>query len=279
MSTLTLVDERFQLTFAESVLDLADHEAALIGMDRTQFLRALISLGMGQLPIARPAFAPARSRLALPKRVRTAGAAPSKHKTRQLILGLYADQSRWIRQSVWALGGMAYSHLLSYLILDWAGINPLTLPPATPAVPAPGNAPGPATTLIEERFQTTFADEVLDLLKLEGALIGMDHGQFARVLVHRRMGKLPLSRPPHAPVRQPLVLPRKRPGREGRRRGPQLSTTKVPLGFQKDQSVWLRETTWQLGGMAYAQLLSYLILDWCEINPLTRPREPITAAG
>jgi hypothetical protein len=114
--TTSTATERLSLSLQQRVLDLADREAALIGSERSSFLRLLIGRAMGQVQLERSKEAPRRYPFDKGKRP------PEMARLEMLVR---PDQKVWLENLSEVSGGVPVSALLSLLILDWAGINPI----------------------------------------------------------------------------------------------------------------------------------------------------------
>ena len=106
---------RLSLSVQQRVLELGDKEASLIGMERSSFMRLLIGRAMGIVPLDRSSEAPRRDRFSVPKK------GPEMSR---LELMVRPDYKLWIENLAIA-SGVPVSSLLTLLILDWAGINPV----------------------------------------------------------------------------------------------------------------------------------------------------------
>jgi hypothetical protein len=119
------LEDQIQMTFPAPVIELMDMEASLLGLDRRNFLRTLIYRAMGHVHIVRSPAAPPRDPLTPAKRRPKAAGLKVKHDVRKVVVALQADQSKWLREMAFRMGNMPYTTIITFLVLDWCGINAL----------------------------------------------------------------------------------------------------------------------------------------------------------
>lgn len=240
---------------------------------------------MGILVLRRARLAPRREMLEVPKRrpAKRATQVPrGAVKAKSITAGHFTkvpfrfpeDQHAWLFDLSCQLGGIPYSSLFSYFVLDWCGINPLTQPAPTPQ-PVDVSTAAPATTtttttrpsFVSKQLPLMFADQLIAICDEEAALVGLSRAAFVRSVLYQYMRGWTFNRPPFAPKRDFLPIPKRRPNRTTRTRG---ELTKITLKIHEELVDWLYELQWELGGMPYASVIQYFLLAWFEINPLTR---------
>ena len=112
----TTATERITLAMQVRVLDLLGQEASLLGVERPQLVRMLITRAMGQVQMARTSTAPPRQMLSAPSK------APA---VQQIDFHVNPEHKQWLQTMSLRSGGLPMSGIVTLLILDWAGINPL----------------------------------------------------------------------------------------------------------------------------------------------------------
>lgn len=100
------------------VLKLLDEEAALVNAERSQFVRQLIGRARGKVFIDRHPKAPPRRPLTVPAKGKSLPTEPLDFKVEEAA-------KEWLRETSYRMGGVAMSAIITILLLDWCGINPL----------------------------------------------------------------------------------------------------------------------------------------------------------
>lgn len=116
--TRTEATARVAVQMQKRVLKLLEEEAALVNLERSQFVRQLIGRAMGRVFIERSPRAPARKLFSAPAKGRSL-------PTVQVDFKVEEPSKAWLVETSHKAGGLSLSAITTLLLLDWCGINPL----------------------------------------------------------------------------------------------------------------------------------------------------------
>ncbi len=247
------------LKLGGGVLELLDKESWLRNMERLEFVRLLLRRHAGLIVVERTKKAPRRQRIG-----------GKRHDKERMPITLAPDLLRILLEITNRLGNASKSTVVSHLILDWAGISPLSREHVFPGTKKPERRPkrtGEAGRPVTGDTYTNvmpLAEQVLSRLDTEAERARLSRGQLLRDIISERMGTGGFERSPDGPGVRKL----------GNSTHDKRSYS---VNLRRDQVDFLDEVVNRMNGGEKATIVSHFILDWMGISPL-RSGFPLTSA-